>query len=97
MPFTTANGVRTYYEVSGNGPPLLLIAGNGMDHTAFRDQVPSFAREDKSYPIRGTLAKLLYVSLFQMHRVALHGWLRAGALFVADRLRGTTLPPVKLH
>ena len=60
-------------------------------------EVPSFAREDKSYPIRGTLAKLLYVSLFQMHRVALHGWLRAGALFVADRLRGTTLPPVKLH
>jgi len=55
MPFTTANGVRTYYEVSGNGPPLLLIAGNGMDHTAFRDQVPSFAGHFRcvTYDLRG--------------------------------------------
>jgi pimeloyl-ACP methyl ester carboxylesterase len=55
MPYATANGVRMYYEVNGSGPPLLLIAGNGMDHTAFRDQVPSFSAEFRciTYDLRG--------------------------------------------
>lgn len=48
-------------------------------------------------PMRGWLAKLVYVSLQHMHRVALHGWTRANALWLADWLRDTTLPPVKLH
>ncbi|NID03418.1 NAD(P)/FAD-dependent oxidoreductase [Luteibacter jiangsuensis] len=48
-------------------------------------------------PMRGWLAKLVYVSLQHMHRVALHGWARANALWLADWLRDTTLPPVKLH
>ena len=47
--------MRTYYEVAGDGSPLLLIAGNGMDHTAFRDQVPSFATDFRciTYDLRG--------------------------------------------
>jgi len=55
MPFATANGVRTYFETAGEGLPLLLIAGNGMDHTAFRDQVPAFARDFRciTYDLRG--------------------------------------------
>jgi pimeloyl-ACP methyl ester carboxylesterase len=55
MPFVTANGVRMYYEIAGEGAPLLLIAGNGMDHTAFRDQVPSFAQHFRciTYDLRG--------------------------------------------
>jgi 3-oxoadipate enol-lactonase len=55
MPFVTANGVRTYCEMTGDGEPLLLIAGNGMDHTAFRDQVPSFAPHFRciTYDLRG--------------------------------------------
>jgi len=48
-------------------------------------------------PMRGLLAKGLYVWLQHMHRVALHGWFRALALWLADGLRNTTLPPVKLH
>jgi len=55
MPYATTNGLRTYYEMTGNGPPLLLIAGNGMDHTAFRDQVPSFSADFRciTYDLRG--------------------------------------------
>ena len=55
MPFIIANGVKTYYEVTGEGPPLLLIAGNGMDHTAFRDQVSAFSRTFQciTYDLRG--------------------------------------------
>jgi pimeloyl-ACP methyl ester carboxylesterase len=44
VPFVSANGIRTFYRTVGEGPPLLLIAGNGMDHTAFDEQLPSFSR-----------------------------------------------------
>ncbi|RTL49652.1 MAG: NAD(P)/FAD-dependent oxidoreductase [Bradyrhizobiaceae bacterium] len=60
-------------------------------------EFPALRRDNSVFPAYGTIAKLLYVSLYHMHRVALHGWLRATALFIADRLRRTTLPPVKLH
>lgn len=55
MPTVLANGVRTYFEIAGDGPPLLLIAGNGMDHTAFRDQLPVLAPKFRcvSYDLRG--------------------------------------------
>lgn len=60
-------------------------------------EFPALRRDQSVFPAHGMIAKLLYVSLYHMHRVALHGWWRASALFVADRLRRTTLPPVKLH
>jgi pimeloyl-ACP methyl ester carboxylesterase len=55
MPFVTANGLRTYCETAGEGEPILLIAGNGMDHTAFRDQMPVFAAHFRcvTYDLRG--------------------------------------------
>jgi len=55
MPFATANGVRTYYRCLGEGPTLLLIAGNGMDHTTFADQLPAFAEHFRCvvYDMRG--------------------------------------------
>jgi 3-oxoadipate enol-lactonase len=31
MPFTTANGLKLYYERTGSGPPLLFISGTGGD------------------------------------------------------------------
>lgn len=55
MPFVTANGVRTFFESTGQGPPLLLIAGNGMDHSTFRDQLPQFSQHFRciTYDMRG--------------------------------------------
>jgi 3-oxoadipate enol-lactonase len=32
MPFADSNGCRIYYEVSGDGEPLLLVAGQASDH-----------------------------------------------------------------
>jgi NADH dehydrogenase len=60
-------------------------------------ELPSGPKGQSIIPMRGWIAKMLYVSLEQMHRATLHGWLRATALWLADRLRRTTLPPVKLH
>ncbi|HEY4293701.1 NAD(P)/FAD-dependent oxidoreductase [Luteibacter sp.] len=58
---------------------------------------PVVAKGGTPIPMRGLLAKVVYVSLQHMHRVALHGWTKANALWLADWLRDTTLPPVKLH
>lgn len=35
----TVNGVTLYYEVIGSGKPLLLVHGNGEDHTIFNEAV----------------------------------------------------------
>jgi NADH dehydrogenase len=60
-------------------------------------ELPSGPKGKALIPMRGLLAKTLYVALQFMHRVTLHGWPRAIALWLADWLRNTTLPPVKLH
>jgi len=43
--FADANGARLYYEVYGEGEPLLLIMGLGANHLAWTAQVPVYARE----------------------------------------------------
>ncbi len=44
MPVLSANGIETYYEVHGSGPPVLLTAGLGGAGTYWREQVTPFAR-----------------------------------------------------
>src|SRR5204863_3771501 len=41
MPFADANGQRLYYEVAGEGEPLLMVMGLGADHLAWALQVPA--------------------------------------------------------
>jgi pimeloyl-ACP methyl ester carboxylesterase len=43
--FADANGARLYYEVYGEGEPLLLIMGLGANHLSWAAQVPVYARE----------------------------------------------------
>lgn len=55
MPHVTANGLKTFYRSVGEGPPLLLIAGNGMEHTTFDEQLPVFSKSFRCivYDLRG--------------------------------------------
>jgi len=55
MPFVTANGIRTFYRSEGQGPALLLIAGNGMEHTCFDEQLPLWSQHFRCivYDLRG--------------------------------------------
>lgn len=79
-------------------PPFVYHARGTLVSLGVRQatgEVPSGAKG--VIPMRGWFAKMLYVSLQYMHRVTLHGWPRATALWLADWLRDTTLPPVKLH
>jgi len=46
MPVTAAPGnVDIWYEIFGEGPPLLLVSGTGHDHTLWANQFPYFKRE----------------------------------------------------
>lgn len=38
-------GVSLYYERHGSGPPLVLVAGTGCDHTFWRLQVPVYLED----------------------------------------------------
>ncbi len=43
MPWTDTNGIETWYDSHGEGPPLLLIPGRGLDSTSWAPQVASYA------------------------------------------------------
>jgi NADH dehydrogenase len=47
--------------------------------------------------IEGRLARLVYLSLYQMHLLAIHGWLRGLALLVIGRVNNVIRPRLKLH
>jgi pimeloyl-ACP methyl ester carboxylesterase len=42
MPFADANGQRLFYEVHGEGEPLVLITALGSDHLSWGDQLGAF-------------------------------------------------------
>ncbi len=53
--YAEVNGTRLYYETQGEGPPLLLLHGFGLDHRLWRAQVAELARRHLvvSYDARG--------------------------------------------
>jgi NADH dehydrogenase len=47
--------------------------------------------------IEGRLARLVYVSLYRMHLVAIHGWLRGVAMIAIGHVNQVIRPRLKLH
>lgn len=47
--------------------------------------------------IQGWIARLMYLSLYRMHQVALHGFFKTFVLFAKDMLSKTSWPTLKLH
>ena len=43
MPYSTANGIRIYYEVSGEGFPFLMVHANPFDHNLWMYQIAHFS------------------------------------------------------
>jgi 3-oxoadipate enol-lactonase len=43
MPYASNNGVRIYYETTGEGPPMVLVHANPFDHRLFTYQIASLA------------------------------------------------------
>ena len=47
--------------------------------------------------IEGKIARLVYISLYRMHQVAIHGWAKAMAVILAEKLSKVVKPKMKLH
>jgi pimeloyl-ACP methyl ester carboxylesterase len=44
MPYASVNGMELYYEVHGEGPPLIFAHGVGGNHASWYQQIPFFSR-----------------------------------------------------
>jgi pimeloyl-ACP methyl ester carboxylesterase len=55
MPTVTANGVETYYERRGDGPPVVFVHGAVLDHSQWDPQVEALADSYTTiaYDVRG--------------------------------------------
>jgi NADH dehydrogenase len=47
--------------------------------------------------IEGRLARLVYTSLYRIHLIAIHGWLKGMALLLVGRVNRIIRPRLKLH
>lgn len=47
--------------------------------------------------VEGRLARLVYTSLYRMHLIAIHGWLRGLGLLVVGHVNQVVRPKLKLH
>lgn len=47
--------------------------------------------------IEGRMARFVYISLYRMHQVAIHGWLKGSAVMLAQKISNSVKPKMKLH
>lgn len=47
--------------------------------------------------VEGRIARLVYISLYRMHQIAIHGWFKAAAVMLAQKISNTVKPKMKLH
>jgi NADH dehydrogenase len=47
--------------------------------------------------VEGRIARMVYMSLYRMHLIAIHGWLRGTALIVIGHVNQIVRPKLKLH
>ncbi|SPW26776.1 NADH dehydrogenase [Edwardsiella tarda] len=50
-----------------------------------------------SMMIEGRIARLMYISLYRMHQIALHGYLKTGLRMLVDSINRVIRPHLKLH
>ncbi|MEM1153114.1 MAG: FAD-dependent oxidoreductase, partial [Pseudomonadota bacterium] len=50
-----------------------------------------------SMVIEGHLARVVYISLYRMHQIAIHGWLRTSLFWLSEKMGRVVRPRLKLH
>ena len=50
-----------------------------------------------SIMIEGWLARVMYTSLYRLHQIALHGYVKTGLLMLVDSINRVLRPRLKLH
>ena len=47
--------------------------------------------------VEGQIAKLIYISLYRMHLIAIHGWIKGVVGMLAHKIGRSVKPKIKLH
>ncbi len=50
-----------------------------------------------SMTVEGRIARVVYISLYRLHQIALHGYIKTGLLMLVGRLNRALRPTLKLH
>ncbi|SIN83306.1 NAD(P)/FAD-dependent oxidoreductase [Salinivibrio sp. ES.052] len=50
-----------------------------------------------SMMIEGRIARMVYISLYRMHQIALHGYVKTGLMMLVGRINRVLRPSLKLH
>lgn len=50
-----------------------------------------------SMMVEGYIARIVYISLYRMHQVALHGYIKTGLIMLVGRINRVLRPSMKLH
>lgn len=67
------------------------------DRGAAGNLTTRFGRRSRERMIQGMSAQWLYAALYRRHEITVHGWRRAAARWVAERLSRAYEPALKLH
>ncbi len=51
----------------------------------------------KSVFVEGRIARFVYISLYRLHLIAIHGWCKATVIMVAQKIGKVVKPKLKLH
>lgn len=87
-----------------------LMAGESLADYVYRDHgsLVSLSRystvgslmgnlSGKSLMVEGRIARFVYISLYRMHQIALHGWLKTLLILFSARINRIIRPRLKLH
>lgn len=87
-------------DINGKPTPPFMFVSQGMlvslGHTTAVGRIGGL-KNFSNYHVRGRSAKFIYSTLYRMHQAAVYGNLNALALILGDKLRGATLPEIKIH
>lgn len=50
-----------------------------------------------SMMVEGRMARIVYISLYRMYQIALHGYLKTGLMMLAGSIHHVIRPRLKLH
>lgn len=64
-------------------------------YTAIGQLMGNFTRSN--WNVEGKLARMAYISLYRMHQLALHGWIKTGLMTLAEKINHVIRPRLKLH
>ena len=70
--------------------------GNGWKYLRIRRSLKECLMRG-SMMIEGRIARFVYISLYRMHQIALHGYFKTGLMMLVGSINRVIRPRLKLH